>query len=274
MTAMATEQSPSVHRAAAILDFLGSDEAAERDGVGVVEIARAIGREKSQVSRALRVLEQTGLVQRDPDTRGYRLGWRIFTLAANTSRQRLLAETPPVLRRLVAATGERAHLSVLSDDSALTLLSHSPMRSLQAGGWVGRSTPLHNTSSGRVLLFDHSEDDVRQLFADTPFTATGPRAPRDVDDLLTRLARDRKRGYSLVDEEFEQGLVAAAAPIRDFRGRVFAALNVSAPKFRMKDRLDAAGRAVAAAAAPISRAMAGVRAETTSSPPGRSARRR
>lgn len=260
---MTVEGASSVHRAAAILLALGSEESADRGGLGVVEIAHRVGREKSQISRALRVLEETGLVERDQETLNYRLGWRMFTMAVNVGRQRLLAEAPPVLRRLVAAVQERAHLSVLEGNGALTLLSESPMRAVQAAGWVGRVTSVHNTSSGRALLFDHDADDVRSLFADVPFTLTGPRSPRDIDDLLTRLRRDRALGYALAEEELEEGLVAAAAPIRDLRGRVFAALNVSAPSYRLGHRLDSIGGMVHAAAHRLSRSSAGL--EPTSS---------
>jgi DNA-binding IclR family transcriptional regulator len=55
-----------------------------------------------------------------------------------------------------------------------------------------------------------------------------------------------------VSEEFEAGLVGVSAPVRDFRGRVVAALNISAPKARFGDRLDEAGRTTARAATRVS----------------------
>ncbi|GAB3300537.1 IclR family transcriptional regulator [Parasphingorhabdus pacifica] len=246
---------------------LGSQESAERGSLGVVEIARRVGKEKTQISRALRMLEETGLVERDHDTLGYRLGWRLFTMAVNVGQQRLLAEAPAVLRRLVSATKERAHLTVLDGDGALTVLSESPMRAVQTAGWVGRVTPLHTTSSGRALLFDHSDAEIRELLADTHFGSAGPNAPHDVDEFLVRLREARLRGCALVDDEFEEGLVAAASPIRDFQGQVCAALNVSAPKFRLGSDLDKAGRMVCAAAHQISRAMAGLEPLESPRPP-------
>jgi DNA-binding IclR family transcriptional regulator len=152
---------------------------------------------------------------------------------------------------------ERVHLTVLTPDGALTVLSESPMRAVQATGWVGRVTPLHTTSSGRALLIDHTDDEVRELFAGTPYTVTEPAAPQDVEELLDRLRATREAGHALAVEEFEAGLVGAAAPVRDFRGRVTAALNVSAPKYRMGRELSAAARVVTSAARQISRAMAG-----------------
>lgn len=254
---MASEDASSLHRTLAILSALGSQEAAERGGLGVVETARCVGREKTQVSRALKALDRAGFVERDPDNHAYRLGWRMFTLAANAGRPRLLAVAPPVLRRLVSVLKERVHLTVLTAGGALTVLSEGPLWAVQATGWVGRVTPLHTTSSGRALLFDHTDDEVRELFTGTAFTATGPRAPRDAEDVLRRLRTAREAGYALAVEEFETGLVGAAAPVRDFQGRVTAALNVSAPMYRMGREADAAARVVATAARQITRAMAG-----------------
>ncbi|MBA3430478.1 MAG: IclR family transcriptional regulator, partial [Actinobacteria bacterium] len=48
----------------------------------------------------------------------------------------------------------------------------------------------------------------------------------------------RTQGWAFSDEEFEVGLIGIAAPVRDFRGRVTASLNVSAPKFRLKGRVE------------------------------------
>jgi len=67
---MADERASTLQRAIAILVTLGSDAVTRRDSVGVVEIARLVGREKSQVSRALKALADAGLVDRDPETLG------------------------------------------------------------------------------------------------------------------------------------------------------------------------------------------------------------
>lgn len=252
---MADESSTSLARAIAILTALGSPEAAADGGIGVVQIARLIGREKSQVSRTLKNLAVAGFVMRDAETLRYRLGWRVFTLAANAADQHLRTLAPHVLRRLVARVREAAHLSVLEGHDLLTLMSESPSWSIQAVPWVGRLAPLYCTSAGRALLFDHTDAEVRSLLDGVELTAAGPNAPRDVEDMLNRLHHARHCGYVMVDEEFEPGHVAVAAPIRDFRGQVTAALNISAPKFRLGSSLPAAGLEVKAAADFLSRAL-------------------
>jgi len=236
----------------AILIVLGREEAVENGGLGVVRIAELIGREKSQVSRALKVLAESGLVDRDPSTLHYRLGWRFFALAARAGEQRLLSVTPPLLERLVKSLGETAHLSVLQGVEVLTVLSKSPPHAVKAVGWSGRTVPVYCTSSGRVLLFDHDHDALSELLSDVEFRKLGPNTVRNVEKLYERLVAARAQGYALVDEEFEAGLVGAAAPVLDFQGQIVAALNVSAPKFRLGERLETAGKEVKRAADELS----------------------
>lgn len=244
----------SLRRGVAILDAL-ADGVADRDGLGVTRIAELIGRDKSQVSRTLRILDEQGLVERDPVTLRYRLGWKIFALAAHAADRRLLAEAAPHLRRVVDALGERAHLSVLRGAEVVTVSSESPLHAIQTVGWVGRSVPVHCTASGRALLLDAEPARVAELLAEAVFDGRAPNSPRDADDVLRRITAARGRGYAVADEEFEPGLVAVAAPVRDFRGAIVAALNVSAPKFRFARRIDEAGATVLAAADELSAAL-------------------
>ncbi|MGI8606096.1 MAG: IclR family transcriptional regulator [Gaiellaceae bacterium] len=245
---MSGNTATGLSRGVDVLVALSKEGAARSGGLGVVQIAGLIGQEKSQVSRTLKTLAGSGLVERDPDTRGYRLGWRLFSLAAQAGEQRLLEAAPPVLASLVDELGETVHLSVLRGVGVLTVLSESPPRAIQAEGWVGHTVPAYCSSAGRALLVDHEREALRSLFAGTEFRRLAPATVSGVDELAGCVAGARTRGYAIVEEELEPGLVGAAAPVRDFKGRVAAALNVSAPAFRYAGKLDAAGRTIKAAA--------------------------
>ncbi len=250
---MPDEQPSSLRRALDLLDALACDDAVAHGGWGVNRLAAHVGRDNSQVSRTLRVFADAGFVERDPDTMTYRIGWHVFALAARAADQRLIAAGGPILRRLVEKDlGERIHLSVLQGSEVLTVLTESPPHAVQTVAWAGRLVPAHNTSSGRALLIDLERAEIHRLFNGVAFGGGGPNAPRDVDDLYERILTARASGYAVVDEEFEPGLVAAAAPVRDFRGGVIAALNVSAPKFRLWSRLPLAGQAIKSAADELS----------------------
>jgi DNA-binding IclR family transcriptional regulator len=228
-------------RGLAVLCALGEDPAAS-DGLGVVALTQLLGGDKSQLSRTLQTLEEHGFVERDPHTLAYRLGWRLFAVATRAGEARLVAAAPPVLRKLVRELGESVHLSVRQGDQVLTLLSESPPATLHAPGRVGGLTSLAQTSAGRALAFDLGPAELEVL-------GLAPYADA--------IASARTLGYAIVREEFEAGLVAAAAPIRDAAGRVVAALNVSAPRFRFDDRLEASAPRVVDAADALSAAIGG-----------------
>lgn len=221
----------------------------------MTQIAALTGHEKSQVSRALSLLAENGLAERVPGRRTYRLGWGCFALAARAGEARMMQEAASALVRLVNQLGEAAHLSVLHGTEVLTLLTRPSPHAVVASGWVGRTVPAFCTSSGRALLLDYDRPALVELLGPGPFPCTGPGAPTDVDELHRRIAEARARGYAIADEESEPGLVAVAAPVRDFTGGVIAALNVSAPKFRLAPRLHPAGDMVSDAAREISRTL-------------------
>lgn len=249
---MVATDATSLRRGIAILLAIEAEEALGGAAPGVTRLAALTGSDKSQISRSVKILAEHGLVDRDPDTLGYQLGWRLLTMAGHASRATLLAAAEPLLKRLARETGERAHLSVLRGATALTVLSEGSDRAVEASGWVGRTVPLHSTSSGRALLFDHTATEITELEVESRFGEGTGKAPADAAELYARVASARARGYAIVDEEFEAGLVAVAAPVRDFGGRIVAALNVSAPKFRFAKNLQRAGEQVRAAADELS----------------------
>lgn len=249
---MVADTATSLRRGIAVLRALGSDEALGAGGLGVVRIAQLVGDDKSQASRTLKTLAEYGLVDRDPETRAYRLGWAVFALAGRAGDTGLLAAGEPIVLDLAHALGERAHLTVLRGSDVLTVLSYATPHTIQAAGWVGRTVPAYCTASGHALLVDHRRDALRQLFRGARLARLAPNTPRSIEELAERIDAARARGWAVADEEFEPGLVAVAAPVRDFRERIVAALNVSAPRFRFDEQLDKAAPRVVEAANALS----------------------
>ena len=75
--------------------------------------------------------------------------------------------------------------------------------------------------------------------------------------MAARIESARRRGYAVADEDFEEGLVGIAAPVRDGRGLVTAAVNVSGPTFRLSPHIEETGAIVVDAAARITAVLAG-----------------
>ncbi len=248
------ERETSIRRGIEVLLSLSSDESLDMGGLGVTRISELLGREKSQVSRALKALNEYGLVERTKDN-GYRLGWRLYALAQLAGEPRLLETAAPIIRRLAHSLGERVHLSVRQGTDTLTILSESSGRSLQTTGWAGRMTPAYCTSAGRALLSDWDPEEILAAFEPVQFIALGPRTVGSPAALVRSIAADRERGYTVVDEEFEPDLIGVAVPVRDPAGAIVAAINVSAPRFRFIDRVPEAAAALTVAATELTREL-------------------
>ena len=253
---MAGDGGTSLRRGILALEVLAAEDAQD-SGLGVVDVARRLGVDKSQASRTLRALADHGLAERDGTSRAYRLGPRLFAYAALVSERRLLRIAPPVLRALVDAIGERAHLSVLDGPTVITLASCSPPHAVQAAGWAGRMVPAYCSAAGRALLLDHDADALRARFKGVALAPHGPNTVASLEELAERVEEAARLGYAVAEEELEPGLVAVAAPVRRFDGAIVSALNVSGPSFRFGPRLHEAGTEVARAAEQLSLTLNG-----------------
>jgi IclR family transcriptional regulator, KDG regulon repressor len=242
----------SLRRGVLALEALARAERQGEPGLGVVDLAGRLGIDKSQASRTLRALADHRLVERDALSRAYRLGPRLFAYAALVSERRLLRAAPGVLERLVAALGERAHLSVLEGPTVLTLLSQSPPSAVQTVGWTGRTVPAYCSAAGRALLADHDPAALRALLDGVELIPRGPNTVTSIDEIVARIRESADRGYAVADEELEPGLLAVAACVRGFDGGIVGAVNVSGPSYRFRPQLPEAANEVVAAAEALS----------------------
>ena len=246
----------TAEKVAQLLLAFDSDNSGGSGDRSVSELSRIVGRERTQVCRMLKSLSQARVVEQDPDSRRYRLAWRMRVMAAEAGDQTLIRAAHPMLKNLVAGTGEVALLSVQEANRCLTVMREESRGLLVGGGWVGRCSAMHFTASGRALMFDTDDELVRALTADDFGTHTrAANAPRDLDQLLNRLRFERRRGYALASEEIEVGLTSVSVPVRNVQGQILAVLNVSGPTLRMMERIENTARVLMAVNAAITRSL-------------------
>ena len=261
-----------------VLEVLGSHTSIQQHGLGVNKVAELTGRDKGQISRTLSTLADAGFVERDRSSAKYRLGFQLYAMAARTKEARLVVESEQYLRKVVNRLHETAHLCVLRGGNVLTLKSELSSSAFRGVGWEGVSVGALRTSSGRALISDWSEAEVRDWYLEhakdylvvQPTLGLPTSIPESfvrtsavtentkinsVEDLLKELEIIRKHGYAIVDEEFELGLVGASAPIRDSSNRIVGVINISAPKTRIGQHLEQVGSIVAEISAELSRQL-------------------
>lgn len=222
----------AVDRAISVLEIL-----ARAGDAGVSEVAGELGVHKSTAFRLLNALETRGLVEQAEDRGRYRLGFGVVRLAAAVSGGLDVArQSRPVCERLARELGETVNVAVAEAHQVVSLDQVRGPSAATGHSWVGLLAPMHATSSGKVLLAHRSGKRQAALLSRgmarfTPNTVTTRTA------LARHLAAVRERGYATAVEEYEIGLNAVAAPVRDRDGRVFAAVSASGPAYRMPERL-------------------------------------
>ena len=242
----------SLGKALDLLNVMGK----RRHPMGVTELAAELEINKSAVHRLLTTLATSGFVDRNPLTRQYFLGPRLFVLGKvyeSTVTLRGLAR--PVLERLAQRLGEAVHLAVPARAErgipCLILLDkiESSYR-LAMTPYPGAVSPAHCTAAGKVLLAYLLEAQLDQVQG--PLPSYTPATLSNLDDLKAELVRIRAQGYAMDNEELEIGLTCVAAPIWEGR-QVVGAVSVSGPTSRLTtDRLPHVRQAVLSAAQEVS----------------------
>ncbi|WP_353713335.1 IclR family transcriptional regulator [Arthrobacter sp. K5] len=232
---------------------------ADEPMLGVTEIASRVGLHKSTVSRILATFEQEHLVERDPDTRRFRLGLGLIAVAGP-----LLAELEerrvayPVLRELTERTGETSALMVWNGGESMCV------EQIASRQQVKHTTPLgarYNdalSASVQIFLAGEQAERVNALLRSGAITLPGL-DDHSVGEYLKRLEEVGKRGWAINYGETSIEEVGIAAPVYDHRGDIVAAVLIPAPKFRVSpDTLQSLGEACASAARQVTQRLGGV----------------
>lgn len=242
----------SLHKALRLMESLAE---AER-GLGLVELSRKLGMNKTVVYRILATLLQCGYVVRDESGR-YSLSLKAFELgAAVVSRIGLREAAIGPMSDLARQCGETINLAVLDGSEAVYIDRVECAEPLRAVLRVGKRVPLHCTALGKVLLAYQPPDERERIVTDLTLERFTPRTITDRDRLRLELARVREAGFSLDDEEHIPGVRCLGAPVFGQHGEVVAALSIAGPSVRLsREGIAGFANALKAAALTASRGL-------------------
>jgi len=230
-----------------------------RPEFGLSELARRSGHDKATVLRSLSALERHGIVEQDSDSKKYRLGMALLNLARvreiSFPVTRLIQ---PIVDHLADVTGETSHASMQSGGELATIALAAPQRSVRVFLEPAEVLPIHATASGLAMLAFATDEDRARMLTGLELVALTDTTITDMDTLNHAIARTRTRGYSVVDQGFEEGVTGTSAPIFGPSGKVVGAVSVAAISSRFTpDHADHISRAVIHAAHEITRQIGG-----------------
>ena len=196
-----------------------------------MEIGNALGLNKSTVHRLMYTLEYMGYIEKSADLRTYRMGIRLVQLCSlRINDIELLTEAKPFLIELVRVINQTVHLAVMNNNCAMFIDKIDTINSIRIYSAIGRSIPLHCSAVGKSLLFDKSDDEVREILEKvgmerfTSDTLTSP------DALIEQLRVARQCGFTVDNFEHEENVCCIAAPVFDYRRSVIAAISTASLK--------------------------------------------
>jgi DNA-binding IclR family transcriptional regulator len=209
-----------------ILELFGEG----RDRMRLSEIAREIGISRSSAFRLIYTLQSLGYLERDDETKSYRLGARTLSLGyAFLASKDVVEAAQPILEQLRDRTDNSAHLGILDGKDVVYVARMASHKRVSTNIRVGTRLPSYATTMGRMLLAFRPEGELRRLLGRTKFERFSPRTPGTFDELLAQLAVDRTHCFAISHSSFEAGIASVAAPVFGGTGTVVAAINVSGP---------------------------------------------
>ncbi|MCC3766157.1 IclR family transcriptional regulator [Streptomyces sp. UNOC14_S4] len=229
------------------------EEVADRQPVGVTDLARAMGLPKSSVQRALVTLHTAEWIQPAGDTP---TRWAVTTKALHVGRRAagelgLRDAAVPVMEELRRRTDETVHLAVPEGGKVVLIERLETAQPVRIVLPLGQILPLHASSNGKAVLAASPDEVVERYIAEglPGFTGT---TITDPGRLRTELAGIRARGYAANRGEWRADVSAVAAAVvggADRDGLPVASVSVNVPTSRMTDASRSAFGALVAAAA-------------------------
>jgi IclR family pca regulon transcriptional regulator len=167
------------------------------------------------------------------DGRDYSLRPRVLELGyAYLAGFTLPEAAEPFLNDLVLKVQESTSIAVRDGNEIVYVAHAAPQRVMTINVPVGGRDPLYCTALGRVLLAAQSDEEIDSYLAATEFRAYTAATITEPGQLREAVLQVREDGYSLIEDELEDGLVAMAVPVRDAARTVIAAMNVCAYSLR------------------------------------------
>lgn len=244
---------PAVDRAAQILRAV----ALSKSPIGVSEMSRQLGLNKSTTHDILTTLCHHRLLERDEATKTYRLGYGLAELGQHVGERADLREVAhSFVVGLAYDVEETVFLGTYSDGGVTIADKEEAPHDVKITSPLGRRIPYSAAAFGKVFLAAMDESQVNRLLAEKPLRAFTVHSVTRPAAYRAALKQVRSQGYAVDDEEYLTGVRAVSAPINDATGRVIAALCVVGFSTRLADeKLPRIAHQTCCAAGDISRQL-------------------
>lgn len=254
MSLKAVKKNQSIGKALQIIEVM----AVHGGPMRLQDIAGKVSQPPSTTLRFLNTLMDYGYADQNDDTLQYFLTMKFGRIGDLVSRQVKIRD---VVRAFLDELSRKFEESVtLAVEQNLNVVYidvvDGPDHILQALQRVGKIAPLHCTGVGKCLMLDFDEKKINELVRTKGLPAHTKNTIKTKDALLLDLSKARHQGHAEDTEEYESGVRCVAAPLRDYSGKVVAAISLSCPVSRLpQEKLSLVRKELTDAAKEISKRL-------------------
>ncbi len=217
----------SIERCLRVIDTLS----AHPGGLKLTEISGLLDLHPSSVHHMVSTLLPHDYIAQDPDTKKYSLGFRFLEISRkildNLDIRQIAHRHLEVLRQ---ESQEAVHLAMLRGDKVVYIDKLDTPSGLSLATYVGFATDPHAAAGGKVILAGLKDEAVKGMYKNKPLKSYGKNTITRLPALIAELAKIRKRGYAVDNEEYYEGVRCVAAPVSS-GGQVVASISVTGSIF-------------------------------------------
>lgn len=221
----------SINRILNILEILAENI----DGLPLTVLSKEVGLHISTVHRLLNTLKKRGYIEQNEVTGKYSLGLKLFEIGIKKLESidlRQLAK--PLMKELASITKETVHLVILARDEGVYIDKVEAQGAIRLHSQIGWRLPLHATATGKIFLTYLPKGDFAKIIKEKGQSFYTKSTITDLKALKRELEKIRLQGYSLDEEEYQNGVHSIAVPLKNHAGEVVAAMSLSAPVSQLK----------------------------------------
>lgn len=199
----------------------------------LTDLSDRLGVPKSQALRLATTLEYGNYLNRDPQTKRYRLGMRLFSLGMQVEQTLDLKRVAqPAIQALADASLETVGLFVADRSGAICIDVRESPKGLRVFAQIGRRMPWHGGASGKIVLAYLPESDRERILDTCEFTRFTEHTITDPDRLRELAAEIKREGYHIAIGDLDEDAVGIGAPIFRHDGQIVGTISISAPIVR------------------------------------------
>ena len=221
-TAMPTEfkKVPAIDKCFAILQLL----AKSRPALGISEISKQLELNKSTVFNIIYTLKDIGILEQYHDGK-FHFGTLLYLLGnSNGKKSELIQTVHPYLEKINRETKLSAFLGIRSELRAIIVDKVDTAYDIKISSEIGMHLSLLAGAGGKALLCQLSDEEIDHIVTETALKQFTCKTCTDPNEFKKDVLKIREDGIAFDDEEYIEGIVAFAVPLKAYRQDLQAAI--------------------------------------------------